>query len=59
MDQSHLVYECKLGLFNFTLNKISTWKLTDIFNHTSSNMNAVGDASGDLPYLKKDGRMNV
>ena len=59
MDQSHLVYECKLGSFNFTLNKISTWKSTGIFNHSSSNMNAVGDASGDLPYPKNNGRMYV
>ena len=59
MDQSYLVYECKLGSFNFTLNKISTWKSTGILNHTSSNMNAVGDTSGDLPDIKNDGRMHV
>ena len=33
-----VIYECKLGSFNFTLNKISTWKSTGIFNHLSSNM---------------------
>ena len=38
LQQSNLVYECKLGSFNFTLNKISTWKSTGIFNHLSSNM---------------------
>ena len=54
MDQSYLVYECKLGSFNFTVNKISTWKSTGIFNHFSSNMNTVVDASGDLPDLKND-----
>ena len=60
MDQSYLVYECKLGSFNFTLNKISTWKSTGIFNHfSSSNMNAVEDASGNLPDLKNDGRIYV
>ena len=60
MDQRYLVYDCKLGSFNFTLNKISTWKSTGIFNHfSSSNMNAVGNASGDLPYLKNDGRIHV
>ena len=59
MNQSYLVYECKLGSFNFTLNKISTWKSTGIFNHSSSNMNAVGDASRDLPDLKNNGRMYV
>ena len=59
MNQSYLVYECKLGSFNFTLNKISTWKSTGIFNHISSNMNAVGDTSGDLPGLSDTGRMYV
>ena len=55
-----------MGSFDFTTNKISTWKSTGIFNRssnskyfTSSNMNAVGDASGNLPDLKNDGRMNV
>ena len=55
-----------MGSFDFTTNKISTWKSTSIFNRssnskyfTSSNMNAVGDASGNLPDLKNDGRMNV
>ena len=63
MDQSYLVYDCKLGSFSFTVNKISTWKSTGIFNHfsnskyfTSSN---IGDASGDLRDLKNDGRMHV
>ena len=66
MDQSYLVYNCKLGSFDFNVNKISKWKSTGILNHffnskyfTSSNMNAVGDASGDLPDLKNDGRMHV
>ena len=66
IDQSYLVYNYKMGSFNFTTNKISTWKSTGIFNRfsnskyfTSSNMNAVGDASGNLPDLKNDGRMNV
>ena len=55
-----------MGSFDFTTNKISTWKSTGIFNRssnskyfTSSNMNAVGGASGNLPDLKNDGRMNV
>ena len=65
-DQSYLVYDCKMGSFDFTTNKISAWKSTGIFNRSSnskyftiSNMNAVGDASGNLPDLKNDGRMNV
>ena len=60
MDQSYLVYDCKMGSFNFTAGKISTWKSTGIFYYFgNSNMNAVGDASRNLPNLKNDGRMNV
>ena len=60
MDQSYLVCDCKMGSFNFTAGKISTWKSTGIFNYYgNSNMNAVGDASGDLPDIKNDGRMYV
>ena len=66
IDEIYLVYNCKLGSFDFNVNKISQWKSTGIFNHfsnskyfTSSGMNAVGDASGDLPDLKNDGRMYV
>ena len=64
-DQSYLKYECKMGSFDFNTNKISKWKSTGIFNrssnskyHASSNMDAVGDSSGNLPNLKNDGRMN-
>ena len=56
-DQSYLVCNCKMGSFNFTSSKISTWKSTGIFN--CSNMDAVGDAKGNLSDLKNDGRMNV
>ena len=60
MDQSYLVYDCKMGSFNFTAGKISTWKSTGIFNYYgNSNMNAVGDTSGDLPDIRNDGRMPV
>ena len=60
MDQSYLVYDSKMGLFQFTGNKISTWKSAGIFNYSSdSNMNAVGDSGGDLPDIKNDSRMYV
>ena len=60
MDQSYLVYDCKMGSFNFTNGKISIWKSTGIFNYLgNSNMNAVGDSGNDLPALKNDGRMYV
>ena len=46
--------------FQFTNSKISTWKSTGIFNYLgNSNMNAVGDASGDLSDIKHDGRLYV
>ena len=46
--------------FQFTGNKISTWKSTGIFNYSSdSNMNAVGDSGGELLDIKNDGRMYV
>ena len=59
-DRSHLVYDCKMGSFQCTGNKISTRKSTGILNYSSdSNMNAVGDSGGDLPDIKNDGRMYV
>ena len=58
LPKNHLVYECKSSSFDTTatINKISTWKSKGIF---SSNMIAVGNAKGNLPDLKNDGRMNV
>ena len=59
-DRSYLVYDSKMGSFQFTGNKISTWKSTGIFNYSSdSNMNAVGDSGGDLLDIKNDGRVYV
>ena len=58
--RSYLVYDSKMESFQFTGNKISTWKSTGIFNYSSdSNMNAVGDSGGELPDIKNDGRMYV
>ena len=49
-----------MGSFQFTGGRISTWKSTGIFNYLgNSNMNAVGDASGKLPFLVNDGRMHI
>ena len=59
-DQSYLVYDCKMGSFQFTNGKISTWKSTGIFNYLgNSNMNAVGVSGRDLPDIKNDGRLYV
>ena len=60
IDQSYLVYECKMGSFQFSAGKISVWKSTGIFNYLgNSNMNAVGDSGNDLPDIKNDGRLYV
>ena len=60
LRQSYLVYDCKMGLFQFTAGKISTWKSAGIFNYLgNSNINAVGDSKSVLPELKNDGRMHV
>ena len=60
LQQSYLVYDCKMGSFQFTAGKISMWKSTGIFNYLgSSNVNAVGDSKNVLPELKNDGRMHV
>ena len=60
LQQNHFVYECKSGLFDFTINKISTWKSAGIFSHISdSNMIAVKNASGDLPESKVDDNLYI
>ena len=49
-----------MGSFQFTGNKISTWKSTGIFSYSSdSNMNAAGDSRGGLPDIKNDDNMYV
>ena len=60
LQQSYLVYDCKMGSFQFTAGKISTWKSTGMFNYLgNSHMNAVGDSKSVLPELKNGGRMHV
>ena len=60
MDQSYLVYDCKMGSFSFGSKDVSAWKSTGIYNYPSrSNMNAFGNSKSDLPNLKNDGRMHV
>ena len=60
LQQNHFVYECKSGLFGFTINKISTWKSAGIFSHISdSNMIAVKNANGDLPESKVDDNLYI
>ena len=53
--QSYLVYDCKMGSFNFIAGKISVWKSTGIFSYLgNSNMNAAGNSKSVLPDLKND-----
>ena len=60
LQQSYLAYDCKMGPFQFTAGKISTWNSTGIFNYLgNSDMNAVGGSKSVLPELKNDGRMHV
>ena len=60
IDQSYVVYDWKLGSFNFTGGKKSTWKSTGIFSYlANSNMNAIADSGGDLTALKSDGTLHV
>ena len=60
MDQSYLVYNCRMGSFGFGSKDVSEWKSTGIYNYSSrSNMNAFANSKNDLPNLKNDGRMHV
>ena len=60
LQQVYLVYDCKMGSFQFTTGKMSTWKSTGIFNYLgNSNINAVVDSKSVLAELKNDGRMHV
>ena len=56
LQQSHLVYECKLRSFNFThkKRKILKWKSTGVFNYTDdSSMKGIENTKANLPELKK------
>ena len=60
LQQSYLVYECKIHSFNLNNGKISEWKSTSIFNHSNdSNMRGIEDPKTMLPELKNDERMHV
>ena len=47
-----------MGSFSFAANRISAWKSAGNYVD-NSNMNAVGDTSGNSPDLKIDGRVRV
>ena len=60
LQQSHLVYECKVDSFLFNNKKILKWKSTGIFDYSDYySMKGIEDAKKDLPILKNDKRMYV
>ena len=60
LQQSHLVYECKVDSFLFDNKKILKWKSTGIFNYSDYySMNGIKDTKKELPILKNDEKMYV
>ena len=55
IQQSYLVYECKIDSFNFDNRKISKWKSTGTFNYSNYfSMKGIEDIKKELPRLKDD-----
>ena len=55
LQQSHLVYECKIDSFSFDNKKILKWKSTGIFNYSDYySMEGIEDTKRELPRLKDD-----
>ena len=53
LQQSYLVYECKIDLFNFDNKKILKWKSTSIFNYSDYySMKGIEDTKRELSRLK-------
>ena len=53
LQQSYLVYECKIDSFNFNNKKILKWKSTGIFNYSDYySMKSIKDTKEELPRLK-------
>ena len=60
LQQSYLVYECKVHSFSFKLNTIIVWKSTGIHNYSgNSNIAGTTGANNELSELKTDERMHV
>ena len=50
LQQSHLVYECKIDSFNFDNKKILKWKSTGIFNYSDYySMKSIEGTKKELP----------
>ena len=55
LQQSYLVYECKIDSFIFDNKKILKWRSTGIFNYYDCySMNGIKDTKKELPRLKND-----
>ena len=55
LQQSYLVYECKINSFIFDNKKILKWRLTGIFNYSDYySMNGIKDTKTNLPILKNN-----
>ena len=55
LQQSYLVYECKVNSFTFNNKKITNWRSTGIFNYSDYySMNGIEDTKKELPKLKID-----
>ena len=55
LQQSYLVYECKVNLFAFNNKKIKNWRSAGIFNYSDYySMNGIEDTKTNLPILKNN-----
>ena len=53
LQQSYLVYECKVNSFAFNNKKVTNWRSTGIFNYSDYySMNGIEDTKTNLPILK-------
>ena len=60
LQQSYLLYECKIDSFIFNNKKILKFRSTGIFNYSDYySMNGIEGAKKNLPILKDDDRMYV
>ena len=60
LQQSNLVYECKVGSFTFDNENILKWKSTGVFNGTDYySMNGIKNTKNEVPILKNDEKMYV
>ena len=60
IQQSYLVYECKVHSFNFSNGEVSEWKSTGIFNYSNdSSMKGIKDSKTKPAEIENDGRMQI